>query len=109
MEGLRFLKDTEALGYIVMGISRMGYGLEVIFQAMDVAQNMLSQTVKEEFWNEDVLEVVQQLGHEIGINEEELKSELYWSFDVHTENEAAIIYKKFMDLKKNESKLTREQ
>ena len=44
MEGLRFLKDTEALGYIVMGISRMGYGLEVIFQAMDVAQNMLSQT-----------------------------------------------------------------
>ena len=60
-----------------MGISRMGYGLEVIFQAMDVAQNMLSQTVKEEFWNEDVLEVVQQLGHEIGINEEELKSELY--------------------------------
>lgn len=107
MEGLRFLKDTEALGYIVMGISRMGYGLEVIFQAMDVAQNMLSQTVKEEFWNEDVLEVVQQLGYEIEINEEELKSELYWSFDVHTENESGSIYEQFIGLRKSESKLIR--
>ncbi|PGK70131.1 hypothetical protein CN929_06225 [Bacillus thuringiensis] len=89
-----------------MGISRMGYGLEVIFQAMDVAQNMLSQTVKE-FWNEDVLEVVQQLGHEIGINEEELKSELYWSFDVHIENESRSMYEQFIGSRKSESKLTR--
>ncbi|WP_257154958.1 hypothetical protein [Bacillus thuringiensis] len=103
---MSFLKDTEALGYIVMGISRMGYGLEVIFQAMDVAQNMLSQTVKE-FWNEDVLEVVQQLGHEIGINEEELKSELYWSFDVHIENESRSMYEQFIGSRKSESKLTR--
>ncbi|MCC2485464.1 hypothetical protein LKM01_27200 [Bacillus pacificus] len=101
------MKDTEALGYIVMGISRMGYGLEVIFQAMDVAQNMLSQTVKKEFWNEDVLEVVQQLGHEIGINEEELKSELYWGFDVHTENESGSMYEQFIKLRKSESKLIR--
>lgn len=84
----------------------MGYGLEVIFQAMDVAQNMLSQTVKE-FWNEDVLEVVQQLGHEIGINEEELKSELYWSFDVHIENESRSMYEQFIGSRKSESKLTR--
>ncbi|WP_256146494.1 hypothetical protein [Bacillus thuringiensis] len=103
---MSFLKDTEALGYIVMGISGMGYGLEVIFQAMDVAQNMLSQTVKE-FWNEDVLEVVQQLGHEIGINEEELKSELYWSFDVHIENESRSMYEQFIGSRKSESKLTR--
>ncbi|MBV6679832.1 hypothetical protein KV563_16630 [Bacillus thuringiensis] len=89
-----------------MGISGMGYGLEVIFQAMDVAQNMLSQTVKE-FWNEDVLEVVQQLGHEIGINEEELKSELYWSFDVHIENESRSMYEQFIGSRKSESKLTR--
>ncbi len=109
LKGVKFLKDTEAMGYIVMGVSRMGYGLDVIFQAMDVAQLVLNQTLKEELWNEDVLEVVGKLGHEIVINEEELKSEMYWSFDVHTENEAGIIYKKFLDLKKNESKLTREQ
>ncbi|MEM5604226.1 hypothetical protein AAHB51_05495 [Bacillus cereus] len=94
------MKETEAIGYIVMGVSRMGYGLGVIFQAMDVAQLVLNQTLKEELWNEDVLEVVKKLGHEIEINEVELKSEMYWSFDVHTETEAGIIYKKFMDLKK---------
>ncbi|MDF2017703.1 MULTISPECIES: hypothetical protein [unclassified Bacillus (in: firmicutes)] len=104
---MKFLKETEAIGYIVMGVSRMGYGLGVIFQAMDVAQLVLNQTLKEELWNEDVLEVVKKLGHEIEINEVELKSEMYWSFDVHTETEAGIIYKKFMDLKKSESKLTR--
>ncbi|MFE6134859.1 hypothetical protein [Bacillus sp. NPDC057893] len=102
-----FLKDTEAIGYIVMGVSRMGYGLDGIFQTMDTAQKMLTQTLKEELWNEDVLEVVEKLGHEIEINEGELKSEMCWSFDVHTETEAGIIYKKFMDLKKSESKLTR--
>ncbi|ONG86758.1 hypothetical protein BKK40_25860 [Bacillus cereus] len=107
MEGVEFLKDTEAIGYIVMGVSRMGYGLDVIFQAMDVAQLVLNQTLKEELWNEDVLEVVGNLVHEIEINEDELKSEMYWSFDIHTENEAGIIYKKIMDLRKNESKLTR--
>ncbi|SMD93986.1 hypothetical protein BACERE00191_01970 [Bacillus pacificus] len=101
------MKDTEAIGYIVMGVSRMGYGLDVIFQAMDVAQLVLNQTLKEELWNEDVLEVVGNLVHEIEINEDELKSEMYWSFDIHTENEAGIIYKKIMDLRKNESKLTR--
>ncbi|HGP3672363.1 hypothetical protein ACTFRN_09375 [Bacillus cereus group sp. MYBK245-2] len=104
---MEFLKDTEAIGYIVMGVSRMGYGLDVIFQAMDVAQLVLNQTLKEELWNEDVLEVVGNLVHEIEINEDELKSEMYWSFDIHTENEAGIIYKKIMDLRKNESKLTR--
>lgn len=109
MEGVGFLKDTEAIGYIVMGVSRMGYGLDVIFQAMDVAQLVLNQKLKEELWNEDVLEVVEKLGYEIEINEDELKSEMYWSFDVHTENEAGSIYKKILDLKKNESKLTREQ
>ncbi|HDR7750663.1 hypothetical protein ACS53_19580 [Bacillus cereus] len=107
MEGVKFLKDTEAMGYIVMGVSRMGYGLGVIFQAMDVAQLVLNQTLKEELWNEDVLEVVGKLVHEIEINEDELRSEMYWSFDIHTESEAGIIYKKFMDLRKNESKLTR--
>ncbi|HDR7845771.1 TPA: hypothetical protein QCY30_000401 [Bacillus toyonensis] len=107
MEGVEFLKDTEAIGYIVMGVSRMGYGLDVIFQAMDVAQLVLNQTLKEELWNEDVLEVVGNLVHEIEINEDELRSEMYWSFDIHTENEAGIIYKKIMDLRKNESKLTR--
>ncbi|MDD0822638.1 hypothetical protein [Bacillus cereus] len=106
---MEFLKDTEAIGYIAMGVSRMGYGLDVIFQAMDVAQLVLNQKLKEELWNEDVLEVVEKLGHEIEINEDELKSEMYWSFDVHTENEAGIIYKKILDLKKNESKLTRKQ
>ncbi|MED0872382.1 hypothetical protein [Bacillus mobilis] len=104
---MEFLKDTEAIGYIVMGVSRMGYGLDVIFQAMDVAQLVLNQKLKEELWNEDVLEVVEKLGHEIEINEDELRSELYWGFDVHTENEAGIIYEKFMDLRKSESKLTR--
>ncbi|MDF9479466.1 hypothetical protein ACQCWD_30530 [Bacillus thuringiensis] len=105
---MKFLKDTEAIGYIVMGVSRMGYGLGVIFQAMDVAQLLLNQAL-EELWNEDVLEVVGKLGHEIEINEDELRSEMYWSFDIHTETEAGIIYKKFMDLKKSESKLTRGQ
>lgn len=76
LKGVKFLKDTEAMGYIVMGVSRMGYGLDVIFQAMDVAQLVLNQTLKEELWNEDVLEVVEKLGHEIVINEEELKSEM---------------------------------
>ena len=38
VEGVRFLKATEAMGYIVMGVSRMGYGLGVIFQVMDIAQ-----------------------------------------------------------------------
>lgn len=109
VEGVGFLKDTEAIGYLVMGVSRMGYGLDVIFQAMDVAQLVLNQKLKEELWNEDVLEVVEKLGHEIEINKDELKSEMYWSFDVHTENEAGIIYEKILDLKKNESKLTREQ
>lgn len=107
VKGVKFLKDTEVMGYIVMGVSRMGYGLDGIFQAMDVTQSVLNQTLKEELWNEDVLEVVEKLGHEIEINEDELRSEMYWSFDVHTENEAGIIYKKFMDLRKSESKLTR--
>ncbi|HHT7078568.1 TPA: hypothetical protein ACTZ2G_003065 [Bacillus cereus] len=104
---MKFLKDTEAMGYIVMGVSRMGYGLDVIFQTMEVAQLVLNQTLKEELWNEDVLEVVGKLVHEIEINEDELRSEMYWSFDIHTETEAGIIYNKFMDLRKNESKLTR--
>ncbi len=107
MEGVKFLKGTEAMGYIVMGVSRMGYGLGVIFQVMDVAKLVLNQTLKEELWNEDVLEVVGKLVHEIEINEDELRSEMYWSFDIYTESEAGIIYKKFMDLRKNESKLTR--
>ena len=106
-EGANLLKDTEAIGYIVMGVCRLGYGLDAIFQAIDLAQVMVSQNIKEELWNEDVLEVVEKLGHEIGINEEELKSEMYWSFDVHTESEAHSIYEKFIDLRKNESKLTR--
>ncbi|MEI7009847.1 hypothetical protein [Bacillus toyonensis] len=104
---MRFLKDAEAIGYIVMGVSRMGYGLDGIFQAMDIAQKVLNQTLKEELWNEDVLEVVEKLGNKIEINEDELRSEMYWSFDVHTETEAGIIYQEFMDLRKNESKLTR--
>ena len=52
---------------------------------------MLNRTLKEELWNEDVLEVVGKLVHEIEINEEELRSEMYWSFDIHTETEVSFI------------------
>ncbi|MEK5021645.1 hypothetical protein MHI50_22085 [Bacillus sp. FSL K6-0277] len=101
------MKHTEAIGYIVMGVCRLGYGLDAIFQAMDTARILVKQTFKEELWNEDVIWIVGKLGNKIGINEEELKSEMYWSFDIHTESEACSIYEKFMDLRKNESKLTR--
>lgn len=107
LKGVKFLKDTEVMGCIARGVSRMGYGLDIIFQVMDVAQLVLNQIFKDELWNENVLEVVGKLGHEIEINEDELKSEMYWSFDIHTETEAGVIYKKIMDLKKSESKLTR--
>ncbi|MEG7940569.1 hypothetical protein [Bacillus pacificus] len=101
------MKDTEAIGYIVMGVCRLGYGLDVIFQTMDLAQVIVSQTLKEELWNEDVILVIEKLVNEVEINEEDLKGEVYWSFDVHTEKEAHSMYEKFIDLRKNESKLTR--
>ena len=45
-EGANLLKDTEAIGYIVMGVCRLGYGLDAIFQAIDLAQVMVSQNIK---------------------------------------------------------------
>ncbi|WP_044784542.1 hypothetical protein [Bacillus thuringiensis] len=93
------MKKNVTVGYIIVSLIELDYELKEVFNAMDVIEDLLEKRVETEFWNEDVICVMEELGERMELDIENLCKEMYWTFDMKSENEVSNIYEAFMRLK----------